>query len=582
MATIAQIRAALAKAQAAGNAQDVAALRGALGQSQQAGPSRAQLSQAFYAAQQAGNEADARQIMGYIQRAGMTLAPMDAQQENAAFQKQNAANVAAMPWYDKFDAGMGKAVVDTGRGIEQLVGARSPQQVATDQQADQALTQSGAGMAGDLAGQGLMLAMPGTDAIKGAGFLGKAAPYVNAAVKMGAFAGAQPVTGGESRITNTLEGAGLGVAGEALPAALGAVARKVAPANSVAKQAALATAQRYGIPLHLTQVANGRFTKVLGSAAQYLPFAGSAAADDVQRQAWNRALASTIGQDADELTPQVIANAKAAASADYDRILGANSIEMNGRALDGLSAAQQAAHAELLPEHAQLVDQQIDRVLGNAADNNGVIPGAQYQDLRNTLRRSSAANPALKYHLDAVRHALEDAANEQIPNLGPLNARYNNIKTLEKGLAQVNGANNTVTPANLWRLTQGKYGSTPQMRALAQLGQTVLKDPIHNSGTAQRMLAYRMLDGPAAVGALGAGAFMPHMALPMAALGATGATVGRFMNSPAAARIVPQLGTRVLGGAATLADRVPRLLPLLSTMPPTIPQGVPLVGGPQQ
>lgn len=537
---------------------------------QVAAPSRADLSNAFYAAKQAGDEAKARQIIGQIQRAGMTLAPMNAQQENAAFQKQNAANVAAMPWYDKFDAGMGKAVVDTGRGIEQLVGARSPQQVATDQQADQALAQSGWGTAGDLAGQGLMLVMPGTDALKGAGFLGKAAPYVNAAVKMGAFAGAQPVTGGESRVANTLEGAGLGVAGEALPAALGAGARAAAPALSDAKAAALATARRAGIPLHLTQVANSRFEKVLGSAARSLPLSGAASADEAQRQAWNRALAATMGEDATELTPSLVQRAKSTAGNDYRRIFGSNSIEANPAMLDRLSAAQQAAHAELLPEHAALVDQQIDRVLGAAGDNGGSIPGTQYQDLRNSLKQATAANPALKHHLGAVRNALEKSANEQIPDLAPINARYNNIKTVERGLKQVGGANNTITPANLYHLTQGQFGATPEMRALAQLGQTVLKDPVMNgSNTAAHSMIYRQLYNPLAWG-------------PLAVMGAFGGTAGRLMNSPAAARIVPQLGTRVLGGAATLADRAPRLLPLLSTMPPAIPQGVPLVGGPQQ
>lgn len=94
---------------------------------------------------------------------------------------------------------------------------------------------------------------------------------------------------------NTAVGTGLGVAGEALSPALGWVGGKLAPSYTAAKQAALDTAQRFGIPLHLTQVANGRFTKVLGSAAQYLPFAGSASADEAQRQAWNRALAATMG-----------------------------------------------------------------------------------------------------------------------------------------------------------------------------------------------------------------------------------------------------------------------------------------------
>lgn len=211
------------------------------------------------------------------------------------------------------------------------------------------------------------------------------------------------------------------------------------------------------------------------------------------------------------------------------------------------------------------MDKQIDQVLNAAADNGGSVPGSMYQDLRNSIKGSSTANPQLRYHLDAVRHALEDAANRQIPDLAPLNARYNNIKTIEQGLKQVGGANNTITPANLYHLTQGKLGATQEMKALAQLGQTMLKDPIHNSGTAQRLLAYRMLDGPGAMAAMGAGAFLPHMAVPMASLAGTGATLGRFMNSPLAARIVPWMGSDLFNRAATLAQPAPYLLPLVAT-----------------
>lgn len=526
-------------------------------QTSQGAPDRDQLSRAFYNAMASGDRTSARNIIGQIQKAGLTLAPMSSQQEQAAFQRGNAANVAAMSGWDRFDAGMGKAVVDTGRGIGQLVGAESPQDIQNAREADAALANSTQGKLGDIAGQGLMLAMPGTDLFKGAGMLGKAAPYANAALKMGAFSGAQPVADGESRGVNTAEGAGLGIVGEALPAVLGAGSRAAAPSLSEAQQQAIATAQAAGIPLHLNQVTNSRFLKVLGSAAKALPASGTAAADEAQRQAWNRALASTMGEDASELTPQLVARAKQTAGNDYNRIFGANSVDMDHPTMDALATAQAKAHGELLPEHAALVDQQIDRILNTAADNGGAVPGAKYQDLRNSLKDSATANPALTHHLGAVRSALEDAASRQIPDLAPVNARYNNIKTIERGLKQVGGANNTIAPANLYHLTQGKFGATPQMRALAQLGQTVIKDPVANSSnTAAHMMMYRGMYNPLTWG-------------PLAAFGTLGATAGRVMNSPFAARTLPYLGQNVLGGAARLTAPAPRLLPLLATMPPS-------------
>lgn len=563
MATLAQLQQALQAAQAGGNAQDVAAIQAAM----QAQPSRDQLSQAFYAAKAAGNEADARAIIGHIQQAGMTLAPMSAQQEQAAFQRGNAANVAAMPGWDRFDAGMGKAVMDTGRGIGQLLGIESPQDIQNAQQADATLANTMQGKLGDLAGQGLMLAMPGTDLFKGAGMLGKAAPYVNAALKMGAFSGAQPADSIAGHAGNAALGAGLGVAGEALPGVLGYASQKAAPALSAAKADALATAARYNIPLHLNQVTDSRFLQTLGSAAKYLPLAGTGAADNAQRLALNRALASIIGQNADELTPDVMNAARSANSDAYNSLFARNNVQLDDDALTRLADISQQAKSDLTPEHAAVVNSQIDKYLNAAAANDGAIPGRLYQNIRGDVQRVEGQNQSHQYLVGQVRKAMQDAASRSFgakdaQALQGLNQQYSDLQILDKALGQAQGANYSVTPANLWRLANTKYGASPEMRALAQLGQTALKDPIQNSGTAQRMLAYHALD---LLSAVAAGA-MPHTAIPIIA---GGATLGRFMNSPLAARILPGSGSAILRGASQLTAPAPRLLPLFATMPPS-------------
>lgn len=414
----------------------------------------------------------------------------------------------------------------------------------------------------------------GSQYLKGAAAIPKAATFMGrlgAAGAGGALMGATtPVTSGnftDTKLGQVGMGAATGAAAQLAPEVLGGIGSRLAPVMGQAKQDALATAARYNIPLHLTQVANGRFTQALGAATRFLPFSGAGAADNAQRIAWNRALASTMGEDATELTPDVVANAKRVAGNDYTRVLGPNSIDMDGPTMNALASAQAKAHAELLPGNAALVDQQIDRVINAAADNGGAIPGAQYQDLRNSLKDSVRANPTLTHHLGAVRSALEDAANRQIPDLAPINARYKNIKTIEQGLKQTGGANNTITPPNLYRLTQGRYGATPQMQALAQLGQTVLKSPINDSGTAQRWLAYRMLGA----GGLGAAGYLDpkdrQYLMPLAGALVAGPTLGRFMNSNTAARAMPYLGSSLFNGAATLARPLPLLLPSLQNNP---------------
>lgn len=172
MATTAQIQQALQAAQAAGNAQDVAVLQQALGQAQgtaqaTTGPTRDQLSQAFYAAKQAGNEDDARQIIGYVQQHGMTIAPPSAAQTNAGVQKLNAANVAAMPWYEKAWTGVGEGASNFYGGIKQhivdpvldVVAPRAQNRVQDDQhqvaenrRLAEALNNTTAGKVGNVAG----------------------------------------------------------------------------------------------------------------------------------------------------------------------------------------------------------------------------------------------------------------------------------------------------------------------------------------------------------------------------------------------------------------------------------------------
>src|SRR5881392_522591 len=72
---------------------------------------------------------------------------------------------------DKFVAGLGKSFVDTGRGVAQLVGARSSAQADADATQDAPLMR-GAGLAGDVVGQIAQMAVPVGGEAKAASLLG--------------------------------------------------------------------------------------------------------------------------------------------------------------------------------------------------------------------------------------------------------------------------------------------------------------------------------------------------------------------------------------------------------------------------
>lgn len=132
----------------------------------------------------------------------------------------------------QFLAGMGKEMVDLGRGAGQMLGLVDQKSVDEARQRDIPLMNTGAGMAGNIAG-GLVtavpaLAIPGANTIAGASLLG--------AAQMGL----QPVASGESRLQNAALGA---VTGGAAQYGLGKVSQIVASrlANAESQGAKLAS-----------------------------------------------------------------------------------------------------------------------------------------------------------------------------------------------------------------------------------------------------------------------------------------------------------------------------------------------------
>lgn len=116
---------------------------------------------------------------------------------------------------EKFAAGFGKAIVDTGRGLGQMVRMTSRDDVSESRKLDKALMETGAGMAGNVLGNVAInapLAMiPGAGTMRGAAAIGAASGL------------AQPSTSNNETLSNVMMGAG---AGAAIPAAV--VGAKVA------------------------------------------------------------------------------------------------------------------------------------------------------------------------------------------------------------------------------------------------------------------------------------------------------------------------------------------------------------------
>ena len=107
----------------------------------------------------------------------------------------------------RFLAGAGKAVADLGRGARQMIGMVSEEEVAAARERDKPLMETGAGVAGNIAGN--IAPFLATSMIPGAN------TYTGAALTGAAFGAMQPAVEGEDRLANTAIGGALGVAGQA-------------------------------------------------------------------------------------------------------------------------------------------------------------------------------------------------------------------------------------------------------------------------------------------------------------------------------------------------------------------------------
>lgn len=117
-----------------------------------------------------------------------------------------------MSTLDKVRAGFGKAVVDTGRGIGQMVGAVSRDDVAESRKLDASLDATTAGRVGNFAGNLAMalptVAIPGAATLRGAAAIGAAQGLI------------QPSTSATETLENTGLGAAAGAGGVAAGRAL--------------------------------------------------------------------------------------------------------------------------------------------------------------------------------------------------------------------------------------------------------------------------------------------------------------------------------------------------------------------------
>jgi hypothetical protein len=353
-------------------------------------------------------------------------------------------------------------------------------------------------------------------------FLGRAAGRaVQGGVGGGVFGAAtsggsdQPV--GDSITSGAKAGAvlgpALGVVGDAAGAAIGRVSPEVAQLAKLARD-------QYGIPLSAPQISTNSMVKIASDQLGKMPFSGAAPAQAATQKAWQKAVISQMGENADTASPQVMSRAASRIGQVFDDVASRTNVKVDTPMLNDLAIVEANARKSPLGSEGQsAIKAQIDNVMDTAAKGNGTITGDAYQQLTHAgsplQRAEQAGDPNVRFYAGQVRDALDSAFQRSAASgdqaaLTQARSQYRSMKTIED-MAEKSPDGN-LSPSLLMgavRSQSSKFdGSTSGMAYtgggplgdLARIGQQFLK-PQPNSGTADRLLANSLVGNGAGLAA---------------------------------------------------------------------------------
>ena len=412
---------------------------------------------------------------------------------------------------DKFTAGVGKAFVDTGRGIYQLgasighaAGMVSDEKMAQIQQdvdeakeLDKPLMATTSGRVGNIVGQAApALALPG------AGIIGSAIEGAG----MGAL---QPVATGESRAQNI----GMGGVGGAAGAVLGKLVSGVAGGfrGAGAREEAVNLLREEGIPVSVGQATKAKLAQTVERASA---MTGDEAAEFAANQAsaFNRAVLRRVGVDDPFLrrigvdpngvvaaTPEVLGPARQAITNVMDGVASRTRPHLDNALLNDMAQIEQDAARQLPASDIAPITQNLNDILENATQNNGYLNGTFVRKLNSNLgalSRNPSTAPIASDLQEAVHNAVQRYASPgDAAALAQAQGRFRALKQIEPAVEPATG--NISVPKLLNSMNTKAYGGRNQvlygrgdqdLANLARAAKQVIPENLGNSGTAERAL----------------------------------------------------------------------------------------------
>lgn len=481
---------------------------------------------------------------------------VDAPDENTAWKWANATHAQSqksqpapnyspteeMSGTQKFLAGAGKGMTDIARGAGQLLGLVDQQSVDEAKARDASLMNTGAGIAGNIAGNLAVTAVPGAGigniATRGAAAVLPAAaqflaPTVGAAVSGGAVAGATtPVASGESRADVAQSGAMFGAVGDAAARGLARVVQPLTQSSNVKKMLAEGI-----VPTPGQAAGANSFLGKIEQRLQSIPLVGdlitggrNRATQEFNEAALNRALPAGsdrlkgVGREALQKVDEVL-------SQGYDDVLSSIKTVSKPQNFDSvvkqvvtdpdISLTKPAQTKVLNMIRMQFsrpgIDAQTGAMSGELAKRIDSTLGRLVKDnLSSASADDRAAGFALRKIQESWRGAIRAAAPdaETGAKLDALNKAYANFVRVERAAGSV-GAKDGVFSASQLQSAVKALDRSPRKGDFAQ-GAALMQDltdpavntlaqTVPNSGTVDRALNTAMFGG----GAAAAGAINP-------------------------------------------------------------------------
>lgn len=367
---------------------------------------------------------------------------------------------------------------------------------------------------------------------------------------------------GEAAAYDTLAEVAAPISGLATKVIPEAIKYAIPRAKGITKELAQ-RATDMGIPLRVDQIVPSRVANTIQKISQEIPFSGVDTSEALQVQAWNKQLAKTLGQDADNLGPETIEKFHIDTAKKFNNALSDAKINITNKDTDALKEIQEQAPSRVGSNSLGVVTRNVKTALTDLQQ--GAMDGDKLANIRTYFMANMAeADGGAKQSIGKIINVIDDIAArnvtpEKAKELADVRKEWRNYRTVEPLLNKSPDGN--VNPTELMnRIRSNRFIKAhtkkigdDELVDLARIGKQFLAKK-GGSDTFQKTI------GAGGIGGLGVlGGTNPAMAVQAALMAGTGMAANRGLQmvnqSPA-----------IIGASLTGRNFNPNISNLLAAM----------------